>query len=74
MRNKDTDVVWIDNDGERDYRIDHVNILEMVEGSGTGNLMNIDVMEWILDIDINEFDSCEDVSIRSDRTTGNKRK
>jgi hypothetical protein len=62
---------WIDSGGERDYRIDYVNIKEMVEGSGTGNLMNIDVMEWILDTDINKFDSCEDVSIKSERTTGN---
>ena len=62
---------WIDSDGERDYRIDCINIKEMIEGSGTGNLMNIDVMDWILDADIDEFDSCEDVCIRNERNTGN---
>ena len=61
---------WIDNDGERDYRIDHVNILEMVEGSGTGNLMNTEIMDWIYDVNVDEFDSCEEVSNRKERSAG----
>ena len=62
---------WIDSDGERDCNMDYVNIKEMVEGSGTGNLMRIEVMEWILDVDISEFDSCEDVNTRCERTQEN---
>ena len=36
---------WIDSDGEKDYNMNYFNIEEMLEGSGTGNLMRIEVME-----------------------------
>ena len=61
---------WIDSDGEKDYNMDYFNIEEMVEGSSTGNRMRIEVMEWILDADISEFDSYEDVCVRIERTQG----
>ena len=43
----------------------------MLEGSGTGNLMNTEVMDWIHDVNLEEFDSCEDVAVRIERITGN---
>ena len=64
---------WIDSDGERDYNMNYVNITEMVEGSGTGNLMRIEHMEWALDADISDLDSYEDVSgkkVAEERPTG----
>ena len=48
--------------------MDYFNTEETVETSGTGNLMRIEVMEWILDADISEFDSYEDACVRIERT------